>query len=321
MTLVLLDKDVRTLLTMPDTVQVLEKAFIALAEGGAENQPRSRMMLANGILHLLPAAIPFLGVLGFKTYTAFREGVRSVILLFSAQDGQLLAIIEADWLGCMRTGGTSGLATKCLARPEATVVGLLGAGHQAVTQLRGVCAVRPITRVNVYSRRPKECAIFCEAMSHILNVEVQPVVSARKAVEVADILITATPSTEPVLHGEWIPQGCHINAIGSNWAQKREIDYSTLQRSYLIVTDSREQARAEAGDLIIPADEGLFDWERVYELADVVSGRELRLQRNSPQDITLYKGLGIGLEDVATAACVYALAKEQGRGQEIELLT
>src|SRR5438552_2070139 len=249
MALVLREEDVRILLTMPDTVAILEQVFGALADENAINLPRQRIRLLNGVLNVLSAAAPTLGVLGYKTYTAFRDGVRYVVMLFSAQDGRLLAIVEADWLGRMRTGGTSGLATKYLARPNATVVGLIGAGNQAVTQLMGVCAVRNVTMVYVYSRTSQTCKVFCDEMTRVLGIDVKPVVSPRQAVEMADILITATSSSEPVLHGEWLKQGCHINAIGSNWPTKREIDTSTLQRSFLTVTDSREQAQVEAGDL------------------------------------------------------------------------
>jgi ornithine cyclodeaminase/alanine dehydrogenase-like protein (mu-crystallin family) len=289
-----------------------------MAEGCVVNHPRSRIKLADGVLNMLAVAAPTLGVLGYKTYTAFRGGIRYLVMLFSALDGQLLAIIEADWLGRMRTGGTSGLATQYLARPNASTVGLIGSGNQAVTQLMGVCAVRPINVVYVYSRNLQACKIFCDEMMRVLKVDVRPVPTARQAVEFADILITATSSTDPVFHGEWLRQGCHINAIGSNWATKREIDLSTLQRSYLIITDSREQARAEAGDFIIPADEGLFDWNRVYELSEVV-GRQ-GPQREAAENITLYKGLGIALEDIATAAHVFNQAVEQGLGEELPIL-
>src|SRR5579859_294754 len=192
MALVLREGDVRRLLTMPDTVAVLEQAFGAMADESVVNLPRSRIMLANGVLNMLAAAAPTLGLLGFKTYTAFREGVRFVVMLYSAQEGQLLAIIEADWLGRMRTGGTSALATKYLARLNATKVGLIGAGNQAVTQLMGVCAVRNITTAYVHSRRPQACKIFCEEMTKVLGIQVIPVASPRQAVEAADILITAT---------------------------------------------------------------------------------------------------------------------------------
>ena len=318
MALVLREKDVRRLLSMPDTVEVLEQAFAALAQNNALNRPRTRLVLANGVLHMLSAAAPSLGVLGFKAYTTFREGVRFVVMLFSAQNGQLLAIIEADWLGCMRTGAASGVATKYLARPDAKIVGLIGAGHQAITQLMGVCAVRQISGVYVYGRRPHECAIFCDEMTRLLNIDVKPVTTAQQAVEAADILVTATTSPDPVLRGEWLKPGCHINAIGSNWAQRRELDVSTLQLSSLIVTDSREQAHIEAGDLIIPANEGLFDWNEVYNLADVIVG--YAPQRELPDDITLYKGIGIALEDIATAEHVYRLAVSQNIGQELDIL-
>lgn len=319
MTLLLREKHVRSLLNIRDTVGVLEGAFEALAQGAVLNQPRSRLALTSGVLNILAAAAPTFGVLGLKTYTAFREGVRFMVMLYDAYDGQLLAIIEADWLGSVRTGATSAIATKYMALPSASTVGLIGAGNQAVTQLMGMCAVRPITTVYVHSRRQREREIFCREMTRLLNIEVQPVSTARQAVEMADILITATTSSEPVLHGEWLKPGCHINAIGSNWAQRREIDTSTLLRSSLIVTDSLEQAQMEAGDFIIPANEGLLDWNRVYELADILEDGVL--SREAPDDITLYKGLGIALEDIVTAAHVYRLACTQGLGEEINLLS
>lgn len=318
MALVLREQDVRQLLSMPDTVTVLEQAFQALADQAVANLPRSRIVMANGVLNILAAAAPSLGVLGYKAYTAFREGLRFVVMLYSAQDGSLLAIIESDWLGRMRAGGTSALATRYLARPDAAIVGMIGSGNQAETQLMGVCAVRNVAGVNVYSRTAQTCAMFCESMSRVLEIEVRPVATARQAVESADILITATTASDPVLSGEWLRPGCHINAIGSNWSTKREIDLATLQRSYLIVTDSLEQARAEAGDFIIPANDGLFDWAHVYELCDMMAGQGLR--RDAPSDITLYKGLGIALEDIATAAHVYNLARERNVGQELALL-
>ncbi len=318
MALLLYEADVHTLLNMTGTIQVLEQAFIALAQGKATNRPRVRFTQANGVMHLLAASIPSLGVMGHKTYTIFRAGMRYVVMLLSIQDGSLLAVIEAEWLGTMRTGATSALATNYLAHPDASIVGLIGSGKQAAIQLMGVCAVRPITSVNVFSRRLPECEQFCDQMTRHLNIEVRPVANPREAVEDADIVITATTSPEPVFPGEWLKPGCHINAIGSNWANRREIDLQTLQRSDLIVTDSLEQAHMEAGDLIIPTDEGHSDWSRVSELADVVVGRAPR--RQSVDEITLYKGLGIALEDIAAAGLVYRLARERGIGEEINLL-
>src|SRR2546428_7608579 len=174
MALVLREKDVRSLLSMPDTVTVLEQAFTALAQRNALNRPRTRLVQANGVLHILSAAAPTLGVLGFKAYSTFREGVRCVVMLFDARDGQLLAIIEADWLGSMRTGGTRGLATKYLARPEATVGGLICAGKQAITQLLGMCAVRPGSTLYVYSRPRRACGNFFDGMTPVLQLGMHP---------------------------------------------------------------------------------------------------------------------------------------------------
>jgi ornithine cyclodeaminase/alanine dehydrogenase-like protein (mu-crystallin family) len=272
----------------------------------------------NGVMHVLAAGVPSLGVAGFKTYTVFRSGMRSLVMLFSSLDGHLLSIIEADFLGRMRTGATSGLATKYLARQEASVVGLIGAGKQAYTQVLGVCAVRQVRAIYVYSRRLPECEKFCEELMHRLSIEVRPAPSPRQAIEEADIVITATTSPEPVLPGDWLKSGSHINAIGSNWANRRELDLATLQRSRAIITDSLEQARLEAGDFVIPANEGLFNWDKVTDLADVVVGRGPN--REFEDEVTLYKGVGIALEDVATAAYVYNLARERGVGETISLL-
>lgn len=319
MALVLREEDVHAVLTMNDTIRVLEKAFTELAQDKATNRIRIRITEEHGVMHLLAASIPSMGVMGYKTYTVFRSGMRFVVMLFSTHDGHLLSMIEADWLGTMRTGAASALATHYLAHAESAVVGLLGAGQQAMMQLVGVCSVRKIAHVNVYSRNLPACEQFCEKMSHRLKIPVRAAANPREAVEEADIVITATTSSTPVFPGEWLKQGCHINAIGSNWANRRELDLTTLQRCDLIFTDSNEQARWEAGDLIIPADEGLFDWDSVYELADLVAGNGPR--RQSADQITLYKGLGIALEDIATAALAYRLARERGLGSDFNLLS
>lgn len=319
MALVLKDQDVRSLLDISASVEALEQAFIALSHGNAINRTRTRLVQNNGILHTLTASFSGAGVLGMKTYTAFRQApVRSVVLLFSSETGGLLALVEAEWLGRVRTGAMSGLATRHLAIPEAGRVGMIGSGKQALTQLQGICAVRPVHSISVYSRRLPECEAFCEQASQQLQVKVTAVSSAREAVEEADIVVTATNSGEAVIAGEWLKPGCHVNAIGSNWARRREIDDETLERASLITTDSVEQARVEAGDLIIPANAGKFDWERVWELADIVAGDGP--QRNSPYDITLYKAVGVGLEDITIAAQAYRRACEEGLGEEIDLL-
>lgn len=318
MALLLRDGEIRSLLDMGDCVDALEQAFTALSHHNAINRPRTRIIQANGILHVLAASFTGAGVFGLKTFTVFRQGMHSVVLLFSAEDGRLLSILEAGWLGRMRTGSTSGLATRHLANPNASQVGLIGAGKQAETQLMGVCAVRPIHTALVYSRRQPECEAFCQRMTQQLQIKVLSVTSAREAVEDADVVITATTAGSPVLDGTWLKPGCHLNAIGSNWAKRREIDDETVQRASLLVTDSVEQARQEAGDLLIPVSTGNLDWESVWELADVVAGDGP--QRNSSYEITVYKAVGTALEDITVAARAYVHAREQGLGEEIDLL-
>lgn len=318
MALLLRDRDVRSLLDMSETIDAMEQAFVALSHKHAINRPRIRIAMKNGVLHLLGASFPGGGILGLRTTTVFHQGMRSVVLLFSVEDGRLLSLVEADWLGRVRTGAASGLATRHLAIPQATRVGLIGAGKQAETQLLGICAVRAIRTVWVYSRHPSACEAFCERMARQLQIEVLPVATAREAVGEADVVITATSAGEPVLSGEWLKPGCHVNAIGSNWPKRRELDNETLERSSLIVTDSVEQARLEAGDLLIPANAGSLDWESVWELADVVAGDGP--QRNSSYDITIFKAVGVALEDITVAARAYIHARERGLGEEIDLL-
>jgi alanine dehydrogenase len=319
MALLIREQHVHALLTMPETIAVLEDVFLASAQGLVMNQSRSRLPYPHGVLNYLSAATPEYGVSGYKTYVASRTGARSMVTLFSVADGRLLALLEADWLSAMRTGAASALATRFLARPESHTVGIIGTGRQAVTQLMGLCAVREVRQIFVYSREAEAREYFCQAMARRLNVAVFAVDTAQQAVEYADILVTATTSRDPVVFGKWLSPGCHLNVIGSNWAQRREIDSQVVQRCNLIVTDSLAQAQQEAGDLVIPANEGALDWQSVSELSAIVEGRAPR--RAHPNDITLFKGVGIALEDIATAAHIYTLASKQGLGDEIDLLS
>lgn len=329
MALVLREDDVRSILTMPDAVNVLDEAFRHQASGMSRNQPRSRIVLpeARGVLHVLSAYVPGQpghpeqegpGLVGLKAYTGFASGVRFAVLLYSGADGALLAIIEADLLGQMRTGAASGVATRYLARADARVVGLLGTGGQARTQLLAMCAVRPVEHVLVYGRDSERRRAFCEEMAGVIGVSVTPVASAEEAVREADIVVTATTAREPILSGAWLRAGAHVNAMGSNWHNRREVDDETVERSTVVVVDALDQARIEAGDLIMPAAAGRFDWARAVELGAVVSGNTPG--RTAPDEITFFKSLGIGLEDVAVAGHVYHLARERGLGSELAIL-
>jgi alanine dehydrogenase len=317
MPLLLREEEVQALLSVGDAIEALERTFRAQAEGRAVNLPRQRVRWPGGTLHVMAAGDLGSGYVGLKAYTAVGGQTRFVVLLFHAESGELLAIIEADRLGRLRTGAATGLATRYLARPDARVVGMIGAGRQAATQLMAVCAVRPIAEARVYSPTPERRAAFAHRMRETLGIPVQAVERPEAAVEGADILITITSAREPVLRGAWLRPGVHLNAAGSNALLRRELDEEAIARADLIVIDSRAQGQIEAGDFLEPLERGRLQWERVYELRDVVAGR---VGRAHPEQITLFKSLGIALEDVAVAAVAYERARAQGVGERIRFL-
>ncbi len=324
MALVLKEADVAQLLTMPDAVAALDTVFRqqhpTTGEQQALNRPRNRLQPPGAILHFMAAAAPGLGVYGFKAYTVARPGVaRFVVMLFSTEDGRLLAMIEADTLGQIRTGAASGLATRSMARQDAAVVGIVGSGWQARSQVQAVCTVRQVREIRAAGRDPERLRRFCEEMSAAVGVPVTPVESAEAAVRDADIVVTATTAKEPIVLGDWLKPGTHLNVMGSNWANRREVDEHVIKRSDLIVIDSKEQGMLEAGDLLVPIQQGMLSWDRVHELHEVVSGA--LPGRQGPEEITLFKSLGLALEDIAVAARVYALARERGIGEELAFLS
>ncbi len=324
MALVLKEADVAQLLTMPDAVAALDTVFRqqhpTTGEQQALNRPRNRLQPPWAILHFMAAAAPGLGVYGFKAYTVARPGVaRFVVMLFSTEDGRLLAMIEADTLGQIRTGAASGLATRSMARQDAAVVGIVGSGWQARSQVQAVCTVRQVREIRAAGRDPERLRRFCEEMSAAVGVPVTPVESAEAAVRDADIVVTATTAKEPIVLGDWLKPGTHLNVMGSNWANRREVDEHVIKRSDLIVIDSKEQGMLEAGDLLVPIQQGMLSWDRVHELHEVVSGA--LPGRQGPEEITLFKSLGLALEDIAVAARVYALARERDIGEELAFLS
>jgi ornithine cyclodeaminase/alanine dehydrogenase-like protein (mu-crystallin family) len=335
MALVLREEDVRALLTMPEAIRVLEGMFRRQGAGEVRNQPRVRVVLpaGRGVMHTLPAYVPGQpgdatsdgpGFIGLKTYTAAGGKARFVVLLSSADDGRLLAIIEADLLGQMRTGAASGVATRHMAREDAQVVALLGAGGQARTQALAMVAARPVQTLLVFARDQQRREAFCREIAQATGVETRAVASAEEAVRAADIVVTATTAKDPVMRGEWLRPGAHVNAMGSNWGHRREVDTETVTRSALIAVDDVQQAKTEAGDLLIPEHEGQFSMVeaasegRLVELGQIVADKVAG--RPDAEAITLFKSLGIGAEDVATAAYVYQQARARGMGQEIALL-
>ena len=317
MPILLHESDIERLLTMPEAVAAVDRMFREMGEGGVINIPRRRTRLPNGMMHVMAAANPTLGYLGLKCYTVFRGKARFVVLLFSSQTGDLLSIMEADALGQRRTGAASGVATKYMARADARVVGIYGTGWQARSQLSAIAVVRHLERVYAYSRDPQRRATFAHEMSESLGVEVVPVDRPEAAAEGADILVTITSAREPVLKGEWIGTGVHVNAAGSNALIRREVDEETIRRMNRIVADDLEQSKLEAGDLLPSIERGQLHWGQVHGLAEVVAG--YYPGRASNEENTFFNSLGLAAEDIAAAAVVYEKAVAQGIGERVPM--
>ncbi len=311
----LTEDDVRELMDMETSIEVIEAAFENLAAAKAQSVPRARASGQGIMLHTMSAAADYLGIVGWKAYTTTRRGARFHVAAYDANTGAMTALIEADFLGQLRTGAASGVATEYLARPDAKVVGLFGTGKQARTQLKAVCTVRRIDRVEVYGRDDVRCAAFADEMSEFCATQVIPVRIPDNVAAEKDIVITATSSAAPLFDGRVLEEGTHVNAIGSNFWTKAEIDVATVRRADSIVCDSIEQCRIEAGDFRAALEEGVTDWALMHELADVVAGRQTG--RATPEYVTLFKSVGLALEDVAMAAKILERAREAGMGKPL----
>ena len=315
MPLLLTEQDVRDLSTMDDAIAALESAHKSQGAGRAVNDPRRRLRAPHGAVAIMPGGDAETGFLGFKT--AFYAAGAVHVLLYDMTERKLAAIIQANWLGTLRTGAASGVATKYMAREDAgQTVGIIGTGMQARTQVSAVCAVRNVSRVLAYGRDEDRRRAFAERIGERVGVPVEPVDNAQIIGE-ADIVITATNASSPVLEGAWLKAGAHVNAIGSNSLLRREIDMEAVRRADAIVVDDREQTAIESGDLQEPIERGIVDLARLPELGDVVAGGQS--VRGSDSDITLFESHGIGLWDVALATHVYRAAVEQGRGTEADI--
>jgi ornithine cyclodeaminase/alanine dehydrogenase-like protein (mu-crystallin family) len=240
--------------------------------------------------------------------------MRFLVPLYEIASGDLVAMIEADYMGQLRTGAASGVATKYLARRDASVAAIIGTGGQARTQLEAIAAVRKLSSARVYGRSPDRRKRFAEEMSKRIGIPVEPANSSSEAARGAHIICTATTASQPVLHGADLSSGIHINAIGANHAHKRELDDEAAAAADVIVVDSIEQSRQEAGDLIIAFKGDEICWTGVKKLSDVVAGK---VGRTSDTEVTLFKSNGIAAWDLAVAMRVYALAREKDLGRPL----
>lgn len=311
MALFLSEEDVGQLVTMDDAVGALEAVFDQWGKDGTENLPRQRLPLPVRSLNLMAASAPGLGVCGHKAYF----GGCHYVSLFSLEEPRLLALIQAGRLGAVRTGAASGVATKYLARKDARTLGIIGTGRQARTQTLAVAAVRDIEEVTVFGRDKDRRDSFVSEMSEGLNCDVQVAKNAEDCIRDSDIVVAATKSSDPVIFGDWLTPGTHVNAIGANGYARRELDDAAVLRASVVATDQRDQARTEARELIDLADSGKLDWDTVVELGSLVQGEAPG--RTADADITVFKSLGIALEDIAFAKVIYDRAVAAGAGSTI----
>jgi ornithine cyclodeaminase/alanine dehydrogenase-like protein (mu-crystallin family) len=316
--LYLTESDVERLLTMQMALDAVEAAFHRQAVGQVRNNPRQRLPVpAGAMLHYMAASDAGLGYFGMKIYSSSRSGVQFMVPLYQADTGALVSLLEADHLGCVRTGAASGVATKHIARPDASRVGIIGSGHQASAQLLAVSVVRKLSGACVYSPTREHREAFAGSMEAQLPLAVRPVETAEEAVRESDIVITITSSREPVVRGAWLAPGTHINAAGVNSSRRRELDEEAVSRCDRVVVDSLEQSKQEAGDLIAAFHQRSERWEQVRTLAEVVGGEYPG--RESPDEITLFKSNGVALEDVSVAALVYERALAEGVGRRLPM--
>jgi ornithine cyclodeaminase len=315
MALYLSEAEVRQLLTMDLALEAVESAHRAHGAGRAIDIPRQRSRTPGSALHILQGALLDAGVTGYKAYTTSREANRFLVHLFDAASGAPLAVIAADYLGMMRTGATGGLAARCLSRPQATVVGVFGAGWQAQSQIEALCRVRPLRQVKLFCRNEDNRRAGAADFSRRFGVEVVPAASAEETVRGSDIVVTITTANTPLFDGDWLEPGAHVTAAGSNALIRREIDEKAVGRAGVICVDSRATALREAGDLLPALEKGRLHEGQLVELGELLCG--LRPGRTGPEQITLFESQGMAIQDLAMAVRLVALAREQGIGAEL----
>jgi alanine dehydrogenase len=314
-TLVLREADVKRVIQMDAVIAALEAAMRELGAGIAQNEPRRRAFAPGGLLNVMFASYPGGGFTGLKAYTVAGGQVRFLVLLF-ALDGSLQAVIEAEHMGAYRTGAATAVAVRALAPGVPRTVALIGAGRQAATQALAVSRVVEIKELRAFSRDPQHRAAFATEQAAKLEVNVVAAPSAEAAVRGADVVITMTTSSVPVIEAAWVEEHAVVVAAGSNFSNRTEIPADLVSRARTIVVDQLATAQLESGDLIEAHAAGKFDWERARELASVLTGRW-----KPPEQIgiTLFESHGLALWDLAAGSTVVPKARELGLGEEIEL--
>jgi alanine dehydrogenase len=295
------EDEVSSLVDVEDVIAILERAFALAHVGEAAIMPRAHVAWDGGLLHAVGAAMPGAGVAGVKTWTLTPSGARPLVVVFSTADGSLRGIVDAIALGRLRTAATAGLGTRLLAREDATTLAIVGTGHQALSQVRAVAAVRELSEVRVFGRDAARRAAFARAVRETLGLHAVEHDTVAGALRDADIVTTVTRAREPIVGGAHLEAGMHVNAVGAIVPTSRELDTDAVRRSNVVAVESLAQARNDAGDLRLAGDEGALAWDDVVELGALVNGGP---GRRDESDITLLRTLGVGLADVAVAAAI-----------------
>jgi ornithine cyclodeaminase/alanine dehydrogenase-like protein (mu-crystallin family) len=314
-TLVLREAEVERVIQMDPVIAAVEAAMLELGSGTAQNEPRRRAFAPGGLLNVMFASFPGGGCTGLKAYTVAAGRVRFLVVQF-ALDGSLQALIEADLMGAYRTGAASAVAVRALAPRTPATVALIGAGHQAATQALAISRVLQIKEFRVFSRDPEKRAVFASAQSSRLGLRVTAATSAEAAVRGADVVVTMTTSSVPVIEAAWVEEHAVVVAAGSNFPNRTEMPADLVARAQTVVVDQLAAAQLESGDLIQAQAAGKFEWERATELGSVLTGT---WRRPETPGIALFESHGLALWDLAAATVVVAAARERRLGEEIEL--
>ncbi|PKB68116.1 MAG: hypothetical protein BZY81_02865 [SAR202 cluster bacterium Io17-Chloro-G4] len=316
MALFLKDDDVRQCVSMDEMLDAIETMQRHYGNGEAYNLPRRKIIASGGMLSVMGGGLYYQGLLGVKTYTVVKGTYSFQVSLYDAETGKLVCYTQANRLGQLRTGATSGVAVRHLAKSHATTIGIIGTGGQAPTQLEAVSKVRNIKKVLAYSRNTERREAFARSASETLGIDVEAAESNREAIEGADIIICIAATTTPVLEGDWLSDGSTVIGAGPTSWRHQEVDDATFSKADKIFVDSPEQATVEAGDMASAVDRGLLQWSQLLELRHAVAGKVKG--RENDQQIVYAKLMGTGVADVAAAALAYEKAKAKGVGMEMD---
>ncbi len=306
----------KSLINMDDTLKLVEESFASYSEGKSYNMIRQRMRIRKGALHILPGAIPYKGVIGFKAYTSFRAGLIFKVHLYDAENGNPLAIIDANEIGRLRTGAASGIASKYMSKKDTYTAFIFGGGFQAEAQLEAVHKTTPLKKVYVATRKIENATAFADKMSATLNIEIIPTLNIEEDLPKADTIITITTAVKPLFEHTMInSNGVHINAAGSNALIRAEIPEKTIEAAEVISVDNKEVAEVECGDILPCLEKGRLHWNNISELGEIICG--YRKGRFSENGITLFQSQGMGLQDIMCAEFIYRKAIAENLGKQL----